>query len=147
MGVAAENAVFEQIDTPIGGVHPEQVMAIWDRVEPILRRVVKPNTGYTLESVRQMLLTAQFQLWVVGDFKGVIVTQVQARHTGPVLWGQFMAGDNMKEWLSDWIAVQEEYARHLGCVAVEFCGRKGWNRVVEKHPEYKATWTVFRREF
>lgn len=144
--VANAEDIFERIDTPIGGVPPERMMQVWDRAEPILARVVKPQSGYTLETLLTELQFGSMQLWVIGDFQGVVVTQIKTPPVGPCLWVQFMAGDHMNEWLDDWKEVMEAFARERGCIAIEFAGRKGWNKIQERHPEYKATWTIFRKE-
>jgi hypothetical protein len=86
------------------------------------------------------------QLWVVNDFQGVIVTQIEDRPAQRILYTLFLAGDNMSEWIDGWCEIQDEYARHNGCAAVEFNGRKGWNKIGESKPEWKAIRTVFRRE-
>lgn len=144
---AAEESVFDQIENRIGGVPPEAVMRVWDKVEPLLARVVKPETGYSLESVLTALQMAQMQLWVVNDFQGVVVTRIELRPLHKVLWVQFIAGDNLDDWLDDWVLVQEGYARHNGCAAIEFSGRKGWNRFKSPHAkEYRAVLTTFRKE-
>jgi hypothetical protein len=142
------SAVAEKLDSrvPIGGVHPRQVALVWDRVEPILARVVKPHTGYSLESVLTELQLANMQLWVIGDFQGVVVTQIYVRPLHKVLWVQFLAGDHMQEWLDDWVETQDEYARSNDCKAIEFCGRHGWNKIRERHRDYKSMLTVFRKE-
>lgn len=138
--------IFEQLTTPIGGVPIEQIMSVWSKVEPLLQRVVKPQTGFDLMSVLTALQLGQMQLWVVGDFQGVVVTHVVHRPLQNVLWVQFLAGDHMDDWLDDWITVQEEAARHYNCEAIEFQGRKGWNKIHEKHRDYKPVLTTFRRE-
>ena len=140
------NAVFEEIRTPIGGVPSDRIAQVWDRVEPLLRRVVRRETGYTLPSVRVELQLGHAQLWVVGNFLAVAVTKIVPRPAESVLWVQFIAGTQMNDWLEDWIAVQEAYAREKGCSAVEFNGRRGWAKIREQHREYKPALTVFRRE-
>ena len=144
--VAAAEKVFDEIGTPIGGVPSHAVMAVWSKIEPMLKRVVRPQTGFDLLSVLNQLQLGYWQLWVVGDFEGVIVTNLDIRPKERVLWVRFMAGDNMNDWLDDWIVVQENYARHNGCTAIEFSGRKAWNRIHEQHREYKPILTTFRRE-
>lgn len=138
----------EQYDgTPIGVVEAPDVMAVWDKVEPILQRVVRPDTGHTLDSVRIALLMGHMQLWVIGDFQGVVVTQIENRPSENVLFVQFMAGDDMKVWLDDWIEVMEQFARYNNCTVVEFSGRKGWCKIAERQGEhYKPIRTTFRRE-
>ena len=144
--VLVSEAVFDEIETPIGGVPPDQVMAVWDRIEPLLRRVVKPQTGQTMDSVLYALQMTQTQLWVIGDFQAIVITSIEQRPLHRVLWVQFCAGDYMDEWLDDWIAVQEEFARANDCAAVEFSGRKGWNKIHQKHRDYKPVLTTFRKE-
>jgi len=144
----AEKQVFDALDVPIGGVMPEQLLTVWPKVEPILARVVKPQTGYDLESVLTGLQLGMMQLWVIGDFLAVVVTTIQTRPLHNVLFMQFVAGTDMDSWLDDWITLVDEFARQQGCAAIEFGGRKGWNRrLARSHPEYKPILTIFRREF
>jgi hypothetical protein len=140
------NATAEKMTLRIGGVPSNMIMDMWPGAEPLLARVVKPDTGYTLQSVLNSLQLAKMQLWVVNDFQGVIVTQIEDRPAQRILYTLFLAGDNMSEWIDGWCEVQDEYARHNGCAAVEFNGRKGWNKIGESKPEWKAIRTVFRRE-
>lgn len=145
MAAVAEK-IFDEIDTPIGGVPIPQIMAVWPKVEPLLRRVVIPTTGYDLGSVLTQLQMGYMQLWVIGDFQAVAVTQIQIRPLHKVLWSQFIAGDHADEWLDDWEVVQAEYARANDCVAVEFSGRPGWRKFQQKYREYKPVLTTYRKE-
>jgi len=141
MGDAAEKR-----EVAIGGVPADKILAVWPKVEPLLERVVKPRTGYALHHVLTELQLGNMQLWVVNNFQAVIVTAIQQRPLHKVLWTQFLAGDNMDEWLPEWIAMQEDYARAMECEAVEFCGRKGWGKVNTHHPQFKHIWTIYRCE-
>ncbi len=147
MNVVAHEDVFDELQTPIGGVESHRIMQIWDRVEPLFARVVRPETGWSLNSLLTGLQMGLLQLWVIGDFEGVVATQIQERPEHKVLWVQFIAGENMVDWLDDWITVQEAFAREHGCVAVEFSGRKGWHKVSERlGNDYKPILTTFRRD-
>lgn len=146
MNAAAEHLVFDEIETPIGGVPADLVLRVWGRVEAILRRVVKPDTGYRLEDVLTRLQLAQWQLWVIGDFEAVAVTELQVRPLHNVLWVQFIAGDNVDDWLGDWERVLEAFARANECKAVEFNGRRGWHKFQHKFRNYKPVMTTYRRE-
>jgi hypothetical protein len=148
LNAAAEHDVFDQIDTPIGGVPPEMIMSVWDRVEPMLRKAVRDDSGYTMDSLLNELQLARMQLWVIGNFQGVVCTLIKVNPppVPPTLWVQFLGGHHMDEWLSDWKEVMEAFAISQGCAAIEFAGRKGWNKIHEKHREYKPKWTIFRRE-
>jgi len=139
--------IFNDVVAAIGGVRAELLTLAWPKAEPVLRRAVQPSTGYTTDAVLDELKTGHMQLWVVNDFQGVVVTQIKVLPLHRVLWVMFLAGDDMDSWLADWITVQEAYARHNNCAAVEFSGRHGWIKVAaKKHPAYKPTWTIFRRE-
>lgn len=141
------NAAKQLEPIEMGGVPSDGVMNVWPGVEPLLQRVVTPDTGQTMQSVLTSLLMAKMQLWVIGNFQGVVVTEIQDRPSERILFTLYLAGENMKEWLDDWCDLQDEYARHNGCAAVEFNGRKGWNKIGESRPEWKSIRTVFRREF
>lgn len=132
--------------TPIFGIEPCYTPRIWPRVEGLMQRVIKPETGYTLESVLTDLQLCRFNLWVIGEYVGAAITQIESRPTQRVLWLQFIAGDHMRDWLDDFIEFIEQYAQDNDCAAIEFSGRKGWNKIGERHPEYKPMWTTFRRE-
>ena len=144
---ANPQTIFDEIDTPIGGVPSTEVMSVWDKVEPLLRRVVKPHTGHSLDSVLLMLQMARWQLWVMGDFQAVAITEIQNRPLHKVLWCQFIAGDNVDDWLDDWEKVQTEYAKANDCAAVEWSGRRGWIKFKQKYGKiYKAVLTTYRKE-
>lgn len=146
MSAAAEHLVFDEIETPIGGVPADLVMRVWDKVTPILSRVVKPQTGYRLDDVLTRLQLAQWQLWVIGDFQAIAVTEIQVRPLHKVLWVQFIAGDRVDDWLEDWEAVLEAFAKANDCLAVEFNGRRGWHKFQHKFKDYKPVMTTYRRE-
>ena len=128
---------------PIG---QNYVLRVWPHVEGLLSRVVKPESGHTLDSLLTALQLERFNLWVIGEYQGVAVTKVENRPAQRVLWIQFIAGDHMKGWLDDFVEFMENYAHDSKCAAIEFSGRKGWNKIGERHPAYKPVWTTFRRE-
>lgn len=144
MGHAAEQ---QSQRTHIAGIPSVSVMEIWRSVEPILSRVVTKETGETLGSVLTALQTAKKQLWIVGTFQGAVITEIQDRPSERVLFVVFIAGDDMKSWMDDLAALLDEYAQANDCAAIEFNGRRGWNKIGESRPEWRAIRTVFRREF
>lgn len=139
-------AAAHKMNNVVYGVSSDQVMAVWDRIERLLKRVVRPETGETPESVLTDIQMRKKQLWVINDFQGLVVTAVIDRPAQRILFVPYLVGDHMAEWLDDWVMTQEEYARSLDCAAIEFNGRRGWNKIGEKFPEYKPRQTIFRRE-
>jgi len=144
---AAEKEVFENLKTPIGGVPAEMVARIWDRVTPVLGRVVKPITGYGLDDVLTELQFGRMQLWVIDDFKAIIVTTILELPLRKTLWIHFVAGDDLDDWMDDWIAVQEGFARYNDCTAIECSGRSGWTKkLCRPGSGYKAINTTYYKE-
>lgn len=135
-----------ELTTPIGGVPAEHVREVWPRVEPILKRVVKPQTGFDLHHVLTELQLRRWQLWVIGNFDAIVITSIVVRPLHKVLWIEFIAGRDMETWLDDWITTQEAYAKATGCKAVEFAGRAGWSKIRERHRDYKPIRTTYRKE-
>lgn len=144
--MSAAEKIFDEISIPIGGVPAEYVHAVWPKAKKVLKRVVKPKTGYDLPSVYRELICSTMQLWVIGDFQAVVVTQIKVLPLHNVLWIMFIAGTDMDEWRDDWQKVQEAYARYNNCEAVEFAGRRGWERIAKGYKDYKPVFTIFRRE-
>ena len=138
---------FDNINTPIGGVMPDQLSTVWPQIQDLLTAVVTPNTGCSLESVREDLQKGIAQLWVIGDFQAIAITYIQQRPVHKVLWIQYLAGHGRDEWLDDWRIIAEEYAQYNGCAAVEFSGRHGWLKVhKQEYPDYKPILTTFRKD-
>lgn len=137
-----------ELTTPIGGVPAEHVLDVWHRVEPILKRVVSPQTGYDLGHVLTELQLSRWQLWVVGNFDAAVITSILIRPLHKVLWVQYIAGKDMESWLDDWIEVQEAFAKAKGCEAVEFAGRFAWTRVAKMRGQhgYRPALTIVRKE-
>ena len=144
--VARAEEIFDDIETPIGGVPADKVMHVWNKCVPLLRRVVKPETGDDLNTLLMALQMARKQLWIIGDFQAVCVTQIQKRPLHNVMWCQLMAGDNVKEWIDDWEKVLAEFGRANECVAVEFSGRPGWKVFQDRFRAYRPKLVTYRKE-
>lgn len=140
-------AINETTATQVRGVPAEHVVALWPKVEPILKRVVEPRSGYNLDHVLTKLQLCHWQLWVIGDFQACAITCFENRPLGCVLWVQYIVGTDMNEWLDDWEKAVDAIAQDNGCVATEFAGRKGWCRVQKQHSDYKIIAHVCRKEY
>jgi len=143
---AQAEMLFDELDNAIGGVPAHLLMPVWPRTEALLKRVVKPETGYGLLDVLTNLQIGKWQLWIINDFQAAVITEIQNRPLHKVLWCQFIAGDDFDQWLSDWERVQAEFARSNDCVAVEFAGRRGWQKMQASYADYKPIRTIYRKE-
>lgn len=139
--------VFENLSTPIGGVPATHIMAVWDRVEPILKSAVRTRTGFGLDHVLTELQLGNTQLWVIGNFDAVAITSVQVRPLHRVLYVRNLAGRGMESWFDDWVKVVEAFAKHNDCKFVEFEGRKAWIKLAQLRGDgYKPEAYIFRKE-
>ncbi len=112
----------------IRGVPVNAMASVLPSLIPMLEKVVTPKSGHCVESVLAALLRADKQLWIIGDFKAFTITTIQHRPVERVLWVDWMSGDDMPSWMSEWARFQEILAKDLGCTAVEFAGRIGYKR-------------------
>lgn len=141
----AEAEFLEQLETNISGVPSTGVLEVWDRVAPVLDRVVTPDTGYTLEQVMLEIHDQNAQLWIIEDFEAVVVTKVLIRPLHKALWVWYVAGDNAARWMPDLMVLMEAFAGANDCDYVEFSGRKGWAKYC-KPSGYRVVLTTFRKD-
>jgi len=143
--LSAEDELFSRLVTQIGGVPSERIADVWERVKPILERVVTPDTGYSLDDVMLELHDATAQLWIIEDFQAVVVTKILDRPTHRAFWVWFAAGDDVASWIDDFTELAEVFAKHMGCRYVEFSGRKGWAKFCKPNG-YRVVLTTFRKD-
>ena len=109
---------------------------LWPLLEPAVRRTPdKPD-------VLARLIACDAQLWAVypsaslraGDGRApvaAIVTQITLSPEKRCrLW--LVGGSRVREWIGDFLAKVEDWARSLGCVALWASGREGWARLVNE---------------
>lgn len=125
-------------------VHPSNVRAMLQPVTALLESVAN-RRGYTVEKILEPVLEMNAELWVVGQFDGVVVTQIIQRPLERILWVDWLAGENAKDWLPEWEEVQRNFAQKAGCTAVEFSGRLGWKKYQDV-ADFKPIATLYRQE-
>jgi hypothetical protein len=126
----------------IGGVPVNRIDLVWPRVARLFQRIDKAQVAYLYGEMK----AGKIQLWVVNDFEGVVGTSIEHRQYERVLFVDFLAGQNLRTWLDDWITVMETFARSHMCDAVEFRGRRGWRIFERRHQDYKPKFTIYRKE-
>lgn len=125
----------------------DRVMAVWERAKPLVEKSV-PYSDYLLQidDLEDGLAIGSKQLWVIVDETGeemmaAGVTEIINDDTCFV-WG--FGGKNMSEWF-DTHQRLEAWAKEVGCKAVSFFGRQGWERVM-RPSGYKRRMVVLRKE-
>lgn len=138
--------VAENVDCHIENIPANKILNSILDITPLLSRVVIKETGNSVESAISDLLMGYTQLWNIDNFKGLAVTRIIERPIEKILWVEWMAGNNMGEWVDQWINYQKEIARHYGCTAVEFTGRVGYKRFETRYTGCKPIRTLYRQE-
>jgi len=134
-------------DAPIVFVTPEHLNQVLERIVPLLETVVKPDTGYTVDAVIYDLIMGETLLWIIGDFQALTITRIVDKPAERVLWNEWLAGKDMESWVSEWLDVQEQYAKNAGCTAIEFNGRRGYMKKYSPlFPKFKGMRTLYRCE-
>lgn len=114
------------------GVLSTDIDLVWDQCVPHLKRAIEySDEKYSLESIKNGLESRTMQLWVYmkGDIKACMVTQLVNYPTKRVCLILFLGGSLMHEWLR-FMTLIEEWARSNHCEAIEIYGRPGWAKVL-----------------
>jgi len=119
-------------DVTVNGVPPKYVPLAWDRVEPMLGETFSRYSDETADSALADLLAGNTQLWVVGDFEAICITQIAQRQLAKVLWFYYVTGEGSERWLQPLIDTVSAFAVEKGCTQMEFTGRKGWAKILPK---------------
>jgi hypothetical protein len=118
----------------IFAAHPDTLDVLWPHALPYLKRFSEETLLVNVDELYEKLKTNDRQLWMVereGKVVLVVVTEVWAASQGPVCTIKIASGDCGKQSLLEIYDEIEAWARGLGCVGVEICGRKGWSRLLE----------------
>lgn len=118
---------------------------IWPKVAHLVRPAIEyVDSGFSEDDIRNRLIVADMQLWVVGDYQAACVTQIVVYPQHKVCLVVALGGDGMDEWFGELMDQVEDWARQMGCRYVEEYGRKGWLRVGKKRG-YEELYVVMRK--
>ena len=125
---------------------PDDVECVWDKVEPILARVVSRSEGeLETEDILDLVTEGRMQLWIVADDKEIIaalVTQIITYPQKKVLRLVSLAGEDFNKF-KHFLDMVQSFAIRKGCTALELWGRKGWKKLL---PEWKSEYIVYTKD-
>lgn len=115
-------------------VPPSLLNTCLDQVGPILLRAVQRTGGrWKIQHAIDKIESGEQQLWVSFEGQkiyGVVTTRIASYPAGPRLDIVYCAGDNLREWMADMLALLERWGRDNQCVGVELVGREGWVKML-----------------
>ena len=113
------------------GISPVEIGDNWHLIEPLLKRVLRYNQRYNIETLRARLLSGNAQLFVCGNYELITVTEIVIYPRSKVLNIFMVAGKNIDKWLI-YLPAIEAWAKSEGCNEIEESGRHGWIRKLTK---------------
>ena len=128
-------------------LEPEDVECVWDKVEPILARVVSRSEGeLETDDIFDLVAEGRMQLWIVVKDKesiAALVTQIITYPQKRVLRLVSLAGEGIQEFIHFLDTIVLSFAIQKGCTALELWGRKGWKKLL---PEWKSEYIVYTKD-
>lgn len=125
--------------------------SIWDLIEPMVEEALEKGEDgkYSVLDVRNFIRAKDMQLWLMLDDTkevfGCAITQLISYPNGKRLVYFVVAGKDISLWFDNNQLI-EDWAKKNGCLAVEFYGRKGWERfTLSKEYGYEPIQTVYRK--
>lgn len=109
----------------ITGIRGDELPAVIDRVSPFLEHfAARDLKGETVEGLTQAIRERDMQLWVIGAFQAVALTQV----TRDAVHITHCAGTRREDWQEAFDDHMRAWAKRLGKARVVATVRPGWAR-------------------
>lgn len=107
----------------------------WDFVKHELEKALKDEYNRcSIEHVHEMIKSKDAQLWALhdDDIKAVMVTEIINYKNLKAVKIWLVTGVELHKWLDTLIETVSKWAKENGCTVMEFTGRKGWEKVLNK---------------
>ena len=127
-------------------VPPQNAIAIWEQVEPLLLKGIKyDDNSYSGKDLLDAVLKKEMQLWIswVDKVESAVLTQLIDYPQFKVCRWFLAGGKNTDAWLDDLTRQVETWAIANDVKRIELVGRKGW---IKKLKDYKAKHIVMIKE-
>jgi len=121
-------------------IHPVDLPEVAERLADLLSESVK-KAGTRIDYIFERIASARSQLWMSED--GVIITEISQRASERVLWVDWLISGSFDPHKADELLTS--FAAKKGCSAIEFKGRRGWQKYEKGFEEYKPIATIYRR--
>jgi hypothetical protein len=130
-GSAGARHAVEYNRQQLYGIPPEQVDAIWPKIEHLVVNSASRTRGkYAVADIMAAILAGHAQLWVWDSptALAVLITEIAVYPQNRVCIISTGVGDNADEWWDRSLARIEDFARFAGCTDMLIQCRPGWVR-------------------
>ena len=120
----------------IFAIRREEILALWPEIGPHIERTLSIDVNPpTLDEVLAGIARGSSCCLVDATEDGrkiraVAVFYINQRRE---VIGEYMAGDDVGEWVGDMYEAVNEFARRNGCKVIRSWARKGWARIAKKY--------------
>jgi hypothetical protein len=126
------------ISVMVSAVPPQMVGFLWDRVEPIIQRVIdRAPRDLDMGKTYDHLINGRHLLVIITRGTEIVAActmDVKTTDTGEkVLYLPIVGGDDLESWVEPFLEVAKGVARDYGCTRIRGTGRAGWARKLKKH--------------
>ena len=111
------------------GIPAAEIESLWINVERPIQRALKHCPLWTLDYIKEQLLTSDMQLFLIEE-RSVVITRV-LEYPGGMALELFLASGSLED--ARLLSLFEAWAQSMGCEFLQFSGRLGWKR---QFPDY-----------
>lgn len=107
----------------------------WDFVKDDIELALKHDASrVSIDDMYKFIVNRDVQLWAIhnGDIHAVMTTQIINYPKSKVVNIYTVTGKDCEKWLDLLIETVTDWSKTQGCTAMEFTGRKGWEKVLTK---------------
>lgn len=108
----------------------------WDYVKDDIERALNLDSNrINIEDVYEAIVNKEMQLWAIhdGDIHAVMTTEIAEYAQLKAVRIVTVTGKDCEQWLDLLIDTVSRWGAENGANAVEFIGRKGWEKVLTKY--------------
>ena len=141
MQIITQDHTFESVI-----YNKEEINTIWHKVKDEIKRTDCEFLDH--KDIKKLLLCGDYILWVVkykntDNIVGVGILEIvfYIKHT--ISRVVSIGGNQIDKWLNTHKTAFEDWSKHIGCTHVDFCGRKGWKKILS---DYEEDSIIFRKK-
>lgn len=107
----------------------------WNQVKDNIQEALSQDGGrLSIDDMHEFIKTNAMQLWAIhdGNIHAVMTTEIINYKQMRAVRIITVTGKDLEEWLDLLIETISAWGAENGATAIEFVGRKGWERVLSK---------------
>jgi hypothetical protein len=136
----AEAAAEDKVECDILGLSPAAAPAVWPYIAPFIQRARESVPAMVaarelLDDIREKAERGVYQLWTVyrgQSLIGAFATSLDTYSRMRVCTIQYLGGHDLDDWIDHLDATVCQWAAINDCQQVEFRGRSGWRKKVDR---------------